>query len=74
MIYLYLFIYLVIGWVNYLILSSSSLYQDELYNICEKHQVSTTTMDTMCFFLILLFWPFFIISAIIDNIWKGLSN
>jgi len=74
MIYLYLFIYLVIGWVNYLILSSSSLYQDELYNICEKHQVSTTAMDTICFFLILLFWPFFIISAIIDNIWKGLSN
>ena len=74
MIYLYLFIYLVIGWVNYLMLSNSSLYQDELYNICEKHQVSTTIMDTICFFLILLFWPFFIISAIIDNIWKGLSN
>ena len=74
MIYLYLFIYLVIGWVNYLLLSSSSLYQDELYNVCEKHQVSTTIMDTICFFLILLFWPFFIISSIIENIWRNLSN
>ena len=75
MIYLYLFLYLVIGWIGYLLMCDSPEYQNGLEDINNQYpNISIRALDIISFILTMIFWPLLIVLGIISTVWTGLSN